>query len=202
MQQSLASVVALASLCQLLSGCSSHPPKSSATSAPLPRSTQPASSSAADSAPYWCDLVSKRAFRHITGLKENNLSEYRSGWQPSHGTCLVRNGRPTSPLGLNWSTGNGAKTVHRMKNLYDLRFGPTKLPAVLGRGFTVKTTAAEGERPYYVIATFQCGSIRPWLSIDILQISPGRDATKDLVDLMRLAQQRFGKLHRCVPGSS
>jgi hypothetical protein len=86
-----------------------------------------------------------------------------------------------------------------MEDMYKLRFGPTVLPAALGRGFTVKTSEVEGERPHYVIATFRCGSIQPWLSIDILQVSPGRDATKDLTDLMRVAEQRFGKLHHCTP---
>jgi hypothetical protein len=185
-------------ICILLIGCTSRHPNE-----PSP-STQPRIVSTdlrlvVDTPPYWCDFVPQEALDRVTGSNRSALKEQRSGWQSDHGTCLVGSGKSTSELGLSWDTKNGAKTVARMEGIYKQQFGPVRLPVALGYGFTVKTAEANGERPYYVIATFRCGSIQPWLRIDLLNISSGRDPTKDLTDLMRIAEQRFGKLHHCTP---
>jgi hypothetical protein len=52
---------------------------------------------------------------------------------------------------------------------------------------------------YLTASAFQCGSGDAWVDIFLRSISPGRDMTRDLVDLMRIAQGRFGRLHRCSP---
>ncbi|MDX6433994.1 MAG: hypothetical protein QOE54_6360, partial [Streptosporangiaceae bacterium] len=54
-------------------------------------------------------------------------------------------------------------------------------------------------RPNHVIALFRCGTREPWLGIELRQVSHGRDAIKDLTQLMRIAEHRFGKLHHCTP---
>jgi hypothetical protein len=150
--------------------------------------------------PYWCDVVPQAALSRISGMDHSALEEQRSGWQSDHGTCLVRSGQSTSELGLSWNAKDAIKTVVRMEGIYKQQFTPVRLPTTLGQGFAVKTAEANGERPYYVIAAFRCGSIQPWLRIDLLNVSPGRNMTKDLTDLMQIAEQRFGKRHRCTPG--
>jgi len=39
------------------------------------------------------------------------------------------------------------------------------------------------------------------IDIYLSQISKGRDAIKDLINLMRIAQKRYGVLYNCTPGA-
>jgi hypothetical protein len=48
-----------------------------------------------------------------------------------------------------------------------------------------------------MIAVFNCGKRRPWLSIDVAPVVKGRDPMRDMTDFMRIAQERFRKAHRC-----
>ncbi|MQY07363.1 hypothetical protein ACRB68_54630 [Actinomadura sp. RB68] len=78
-----------------------------------------------------------------------------------------------------------------------------KLPADLGRGLAViRPTAGADPRPNFVIALFRCGKRQPWISIDFAPVVRGRDALTDLVGFIRIAEQRFGRLHKCAPKPS
>jgi hypothetical protein len=56
-------------------------------------------------------------------------------------------------------------------------------------------------QPYRVSANFRCDSKERMLDIYLAQVAKGRDALKDLIDLMRIAQKRYGELHNCTPGT-
>jgi hypothetical protein len=98
---------------------------------------------------------------------------------------------------VSWAQ-DGLEVVQRQEAAFASE-RPTTLPAMLGKGFTVNTPGAITGRPYYTIATFRCGATSPWLRIDLARVIQGRDRIKDMISLMRIAEQRFGLLHHCAP---
>ncbi|RBQ21897.1 hypothetical protein DP939_04275 [Spongiactinospora rosea] len=81
------------------------------------------------------------------------------------------------------------------------RFGPVPLPADLGKGSVLLLDDPPGSvtDPYDVVGVFRCGGVRPWINISLARVAEGRDAVRDLTELMRIAQRRYGELHGCVP---
>lgn len=151
-----------------------------------------------DSPPYWCEFVPQDALSKITGMSAG-LTESRDGWLPDKGLCVVRDGSQSGPMGLDWENSNGRVQVDSQAKKHP-GYKQTLLPTDLGYGFVVYFPKYVDYRPYSVISTFQCGSLQPWLGIDLILVSPGRDYVRDLTDLMRIAQKRFGVLHKCTPG--
>ncbi|WP_255529969.1 hypothetical protein [Planomonospora sp. ID67723] len=39
------------------------------------------------------------------------------------------------------------------------------------------------------------------IDIYLAQVAKGRDAIKDMIELMRIAQKRYGELYDCTPGA-
>jgi hypothetical protein len=151
-----------------------------------------------DNSPYLCDLVPEAALREVTGLR-GELSTGWSGPQADSGECLVRSpGVQPPPLGLSWSYSEGRRILEEQRYNYQHDLKP--LPKDLGQGFaaSIGTDGLTG-RPNNVIALFRCGARQPWLGIDLIQVASGRDAIKDLTELIRIAEQRFGTLHHCRP---
>ncbi len=74
------------------------------------------------------------------------------------------------------------------------------LPPELGDGVAT-TDGSNGlsSRDNLVVAMFRCGERKPWISIDFVPVVRGRDAVQDMVDFMRIAQKRFGQIHKCTP---
>ncbi|MEU5876298.1 hypothetical protein [Spirillospora sp. NPDC047279] len=151
-----------------------------------------------DSAPYFCDLVPEGAFRRATGLTMK-LSPRWSGPQTDNGLCLAFAADREAPLGLNWSFNNGKNVIDRQqRNGED--DSPHPLPPELGTGLAViQPTAGADPRPNYVIALFKCGKRTPWIRIDFAPVVRGRDAVEDMVAFMRIAEKRFGQIHKCTP---
>ncbi|MDA0637555.1 hypothetical protein OUY22_29465 [Nonomuraea sp. MCN248] len=54
------------------------------------------------------------------------------------------------------------------------------------------------EQPYRVSAKFTCGGTERMIDIYLTQVAKGRDAMKDLTDLMRIAQKRYSHIHACA----
>ena len=80
--------------------------------------------------------------------------------------------------------------------------GGVPLPAELGDGMAVYLTSGLlATQPYRASAKFRCGSTDRMIDIYLSQISKGRDAIKDLINLMRIAQKRYGVLYNCTPGA-
>ncbi|MEQ4724952.1 hypothetical protein [Nonomuraea sp. B19D2] len=57
------------------------------------------------------------------------------------------------------------------------------------------------EQPYRASAKFRCGGKDGMIDIYLSRIAKGRDAMSDLIELMRIAQKRYGRLYGCTPGS-
>jgi len=155
----------------------------------------------ADSAPYLCELVPERAFRAVTALSE----PLTSGWdgpQTDNGLCLASAAEQKAALGLAWSYIDGEGTIRFQRKKWADNT-THRLPSELGEGLAVVIpTAGAIVRPNYVIALFRCGKKRPWISIDFAPVVRGRDAVQDMFDFMRIAEKRFGEIHKCTPRPS
>jgi hypothetical protein len=152
-----------------------------------------------DTAPYWCDLVPKEALSIISG-PSHDPAEFRAPTDTNgHSVCGVKDGTKYGPLGVTWDIEHGRELLAASRSQVAAD-RPRTLPVRLGAGFISYSPGRSG-LPYEVAALFRCGSKEPWIYLALRQVSQGRDMTKDLVELMRVAQGRFGKLHRCSPAA-
>jgi hypothetical protein len=187
--------VALTGLVLLTTACT---PKQDIISTPT-QAPQPIM----NSSPYVCKLVPEQAFRLVTGTS-GPLTERTSGNEDS-GECRT----DTTPrsLEVGWlNTGDGTSQEHLdflmgdRRRLYS-RHGGVELPADLGEGLAVYlSNTPVAEQPYRVSSKFRCGGKDRMIDIYLAQVAKGRDAIKDMTELMRIAQKRYGELYDCTPG--
>ncbi|MEV0149205.1 MULTISPECIES: hypothetical protein [unclassified Nonomuraea] len=79
--------------------------------------------------------------------------------------------------------------------------GGVVLPAELGEGMAAYLPDPPvDDPPYQVSAKFHCGGDDRLIDILLPQVAKGRDAIKDMTELMRIAQKRYGALYHCTPG--
>lgn len=176
----------------MLAGCEPVQEDSNTARATRPLPVQ----SITDTAPYLCDLVPERPFLSTIGTT-GSLTDEWSGNMTETGLCLAYSGQKEASLGIQWAYTDGERVIRRQQEQFsDSVIHP--LPPGLGRGFA--STSAARPRVNYVIALFRCGEKRPWLRIDFAPVVRGRDAVRDMTDLMRIAERRFGVLHKCRPG--
>jgi hypothetical protein len=82
------------------------------------------------------------------------------------------------------------------------RHGGVKLPTDLGDGLAAYLPDAPfADQPYRIVAKFRCDRREHLITIYLAQIVKGRDAIKDMTELMRIAQKRYGHLYNCTPGA-
>ncbi|GAA3531646.1 hypothetical protein GCM10022419_008320 [Nonomuraea rosea] len=167
--------------------------------APVPRPV-------ADSSPYVCKLVPEQAFRLVSGLS-GPLTEKTNGTE-SNGDCRAPDPAP-HPLEVWWAReGPGMPREHMdflmnedRRPLYS-RYGGVALSPDLGDGMAAHVRSAPfTDQPYRVSATFRCSGRERMIDIYLAQVAKGRDAIKDLIALMRIAQKRYGDLYDCTPGA-
>ncbi|NBF00211.1 hypothetical protein FE391_43110 [Nonomuraea sp. KC401] len=153
-----------------------------------------------DRSPYWCEFISQESFRRITG-DARTYTDRKDGTWRDDGGCIVEGGGNGDPAAVWWSrVDDSVKRLELAHKNWD-RSRPTALPAELGEGFAVHAgNDMLGGRPYFVISRFSCGGETLWIGIDLKKVAKGRDAIKDLTELMRVAQRRYGVLHECDPG--
>jgi hypothetical protein len=156
-------------------------------------------SEAADASGYYCDLLAKSDVNSVigspAGLREltNNAGDWFGG-------CTLQDHSVRDVLGLAWQNRNGTKTVSKKSAEYK-NFRPVSLPLELGNGFFIDNPVPYDDfRPFYAISEFGCGRANPWIRIDLLEVAAGRDYGRDLTELIRAAERRFGALHGCTPG--
>ncbi|MEO3788910.1 hypothetical protein ABGB14_01790 [Nonomuraea sp. B10E15] len=168
------------------------------TPAPL---TQPI----VDSSPYVCRLIPEQAFRLVSGATKV-LAEKAAGDEKS-GECWAPDMTP-HPLEVGWlQVGGGTSQEHLdfvmndRRQIYS-RHGGHTLPEDLGSGMAVyMPKSVFAEQPYQVSAKFRCGGKDRMIDIYLARVAKGRDGIKDLVELMRIAQKRYGELYDCTPGT-
>ncbi|WP_157529903.1 hypothetical protein [Microtetraspora niveoalba] len=190
-------LVALSSAVCLLAACTSDhavPPPGAASDRPV-----------ADSAPYLCDLVPQRAFLLVSGIT-GSFTEKRDG-SKSNSSCSAQSA-PPYPLAVDWISEQGGTAREDIDYLLRdrlgvyARHGGVKLPEELGTGMAayVPDYGSVTQQPYQVTAKFRCDGKEQLLTLRLDQVAKGRDAIKDLIALMRIAQKRYGEVHECVPG--
>lgn len=157
-------------------------------------SAQPDLKPVHDVAPYLCELVPESEFRRVTGLAMP-LDDQRDGSWTTAGGCVVFAAGRQSPLRIEWDLEDGEEVIRRNKPSIPRRVH--QLPVDLGKGFATPDSITA--RPNYTISLFRCGDKRPWLRIDFAPVVRGRDAVQDMFAFMRIAQKRFGELHKCTP---
>ncbi|MER6944939.1 hypothetical protein ABT294_13025 [Nonomuraea sp. NPDC000554] len=158
----------------------------------------------ADSAPYICRLVPEQALRLVSGAT-GSLVEKTTG-NESSGECRAPD-TPPHPLEVDWlRVGDGTSQEHLdfvmddRRQVYSRHDGVT-LPTDLGDGLAAYLPNTPfADQPYRVSAKFRCGSKDRMIDIYLAQVAKGRDAIKDMIELMRIAQKRYGELYGCTPG--
>jgi hypothetical protein len=112
---------------------------------------------------------------------------------PRHLTIWWMQEGPGMPLQHLESLLDGRRAIYT-------RHGGVTLPTELGDGMAAYlTNGLLATEPYRVSAKFRCGSKERMIDIHLAQVSKGRDAFKDLAELMRIAQKRYSDLYDCSP---
>ncbi|MFA1543180.1 hypothetical protein [Actinomadura monticuli] len=105
-------------------------------------------------------------------------------------------------MGVEWSYAEGEKILQIQRKNW-AHESSHQLPSDLGRGLAgYQPSGGIDGLPYYSIALFRCGKKKPWISIDFVRVVRGRDAVQDMFDFMRIAEKRFGEIHKCEPRPS
>ncbi|SFK40980.1 hypothetical protein SAMN05216275_12491 [Streptosporangium canum] len=190
-------LVALIAVMLLGTACT---PEDSALPTPAPVATD----AIVDSPPYVCKFVPDQAFRLVSGVK-GSLSEQTNG-NETNGDCGTPGAIPKS-LSVAWMQEAPQSTREYLGEVMDdrrkvfTRHGAATLPADLGEGLAVHLAyAGVDEQPYQVVARFNCGGKQRIITLYLAQIAKGRDGIRDTIELMRIAQKRYGQLYACTPG--
>ncbi|MFC9969386.1 hypothetical protein ACFVH6_00630 [Spirillospora sp. NPDC127200] len=151
-----------------------------------------------ESAPYLCDLVPERSFRQAVGITAPLEVRWSGRPRQDHAMCSARVAGEEAALGMRWSFNDGENIIRTQRGDGD---DPDRrdLPPDLGDGLTALDGDTVSSRDNYVIALFHCGKKKPWIRIDFVPVVRGRDAVQDMTDFMRIAQKRFGEIHKCAP---
>ncbi|WP_406312605.1 hypothetical protein OHA77_29155 [Streptosporangium sp. NBC_01639] len=157
-----------------------------------------------DSPPYVCKLVPDQAFRLVSGVK-GFLGEKTNG-NEANGDCGIPGAIPKA-LDVAWMREAPESTREYLDGVMDdrrkvfTRHGAATLPAELGEGLAVHLAyAGVDEQPYQVVARFSCSGKQRIITLYLAQVAQGRDGIRDMIELMRIAQKRYGQLYACTPG--
>ncbi|MFI7051169.1 hypothetical protein ACWDOR_19270 [Streptosporangium canum] len=158
----------------------------------------------ADSSPYICKLVPEQAFRLISGMTIT-LPEETVGTN-TNGDCRASNAGSKS-LMVAWMQEAAESTREYLDYIMEdrrkaySRHGAAILPTDLGEGLAVRFPEGPfGDQPYRVVARFSCGGKQRIITLYLAQIAKGRDGIRDMIELMRIAQKRYGQIYTCTPG--
>ncbi|WP_219471358.1 hypothetical protein [Nonomuraea rhizosphaerae] len=156
-----------------------------------------------DASPYVCEMIPEQALRSVTGVTAS-LSEKMTGDEKS-GECWAPDTTP-HPLEVGWLLADNGSSQEQVDYLLAgrrdtyTRHGGVKLPAGLGDGMAAYITNSPlADQPYRVSAKFRCGGKDRLLDIFLAEVVKGRDAIKDMTELMRIAQTRYAQIHNCKP---
>lgn len=132
------------------------------------------------------------------------LTERTTGSEGS-GECRATDTTPP-PLEVGWLQVGGGTSQESLDFAMDdrhrlySRHGGVVLPPDLGDGLAVHLTNSPlAGQPYRVSAKFRCGGRDRMIDIYLAQVAEGRDGINDLIELMRIAQKRYGQIYNCTP---
>ncbi|MER5418454.1 hypothetical protein [Streptosporangium roseum] len=191
------SLIALIAVALSAAACT---PDKAATATPTPVNT----GAVVDSAFYLCKLVPMQAFRLVSGVTKP-LSEEVAGTD-DNGDCSTPGSMPES-LRVLWIQEGPESKQDYIDYLMDdrrkvfTRHEATKLPSDLGEGYAAYFSIVQvDDQPYQVTARFSCGGKDRIIDLYLAQVAKGRDGIRDMIELMRIAQKRYGRLYACTPG--
>ena len=187
-----AGVAVFGMLLALVSGCSGNKGQD-AKASPSPVDAGPL----VGSAPYWCDVISQQALRQLSGITIP-LKESNDGIPSTRGICLIMGGYTRASFA--WDMESSERILDTARKNFG-RHQLAELPADLGTGLIAYTGRPPESSPYYTMMVFRCGKNRPWISIDLTEVTKGRDAVQGLTELLRIARDRFGVIHGCTPSA-
>ncbi|MEU8038032.1 hypothetical protein [Streptosporangium sp. NPDC049078] len=169
-------------------------PEATPAPSPAPATLSPI----VDSSPYICKFVPEQAFRMVTGLT-GPLAELTDGTDED-GACRTPDIYP-NPLGIGWALKGDFDYILDDKRKAYTEHGAVTLPADLGEGLSVYLpNGPYTGQPYEVVAKFRCGGKERLLTMFFAAFAKGRDGIRDMIDLMRIAQKRYGHLYKCALG--
>ncbi|MGW0806714.1 hypothetical protein [Nonomuraea sp. NPDC002799] len=158
-----------------------------------------------NTAPYVCKLIPEQAFRLVSGVT-GPLIEKTDGSQ-TDGDCWAPDIVPR-PLEVRWmQEGDGMSRKHLDFVLNDRRqvyssHGGVMVPTDLGDGLAAYLPDSPfANQPYRIVAKFSCDGREQLITIYLTQVTEGRDAIEDMIELMRIAQKRYGEVYDCTPGA-
>ncbi|NUS07006.1 MAG: hypothetical protein HOV97_31105 [Nonomuraea sp.] len=182
-------------LCLLLAvtACASCTPGKTAVPTPSP---SPVRRTVADSPPYLCNFIPRGALVELTGYRGSYKVSPNSG-DPVGNTCVVSNDE-RSILLTSYDTSTGRRTLKTFVANGE-KGSPVKLPEELGKGQT-QNFEARLFKFRHAGVWFRCGATSPFVSIAVMK-NPARDQDHDLVQLVKIAERRFGEMFGCEPSS-
>ncbi|WP_141703703.1 hypothetical protein [Planobispora rosea] len=147
----------------------------------------------------------EQAFRLISGVT-GPLVEKTDG-NESDSDCWAPDTNPR-PLEVRWLREGDGMPQEQLDFVMDdrravyTRHGGVPLPNDLGDGLAAYLPNTPfAAQPYRVVAKFRCDDKEQLITIYLAKVAKGRDAIKDMIELMRIAQKRYGELYDCTPGA-
>ncbi|RSN02470.1 hypothetical protein DMB42_35820 [Nonomuraea sp. WAC 01424] len=147
-----------------------------------------------DAPPYLCNFVPRAALAELTGY----TGSYKAGPNSRHrvgNTCVVSNDERSIVI--------TSYDVSARRETFETFAGngkagsPVDLPAELGKG-----QIHDFEARLYPFrsagAWFRCGERSPFIGVTVMK-NPARDQNYDLVQLVGIAERRFGEMFGCAP---
>lgn len=160
-----------------------------------------ASATIVDAPPYICKFVPEQALRLVSGFTQP-FSEASDG-TADDGDCDAPNASPAL-LDVAWSREHGNWTDKDLQSLVDDRIETLErhegvsIPDSMGRGMAAYMP--DDDQSHQIIAKFSCGGSTRLLMMGFREFVKGRDAIKDMIDLMRIGQRRYAELYKCGLG--
>ncbi|GII95592.1 hypothetical protein [Sinosporangium siamense] len=140
----------------------------------------------------------------ISGLNLSLVEEKRGNHES--GGCGIAGSVPRA-LDTVWDQDQPERSPEHIDFLMDdrravfTRHGATKLPTELGEGYAAYIPVVQVDaQNYQVTSRFACSGKDRILDLNIARFAKGRDAVRDMIDLMRIAQKRYGEIHKCTVG--
>ncbi|MFF4195779.1 hypothetical protein [Nonomuraea sp. NPDC001831] len=150
----------------------------------------------ADAPPYLCNFVPRAALAELTGY----TGSYKAGPNSRHpvgNTCVVSNDERS--LVITSYDVSARPEIFETFAAHGKDGSPVQLPPELGKGqihdFKARLYPFRSAGVW-----FRCGAASPFIGITIMR-NPARDQDDDLVQLVRIAQRRYGEMFACTPAA-
>lgn len=185
--------VAVLGFAVLLTAVAACTPAGTVVSSPTP---SPVKHTVVDGAPYVCNFIPRSEVGALTAYS----GTITAGPNTRHSvgsTCVVSNDKQ-GLLITSYQTSAGQETIENYIHNGEQE-GRVPLPAALGVG-EMSSDKVDGYPFRRAGAWFRCGATSPLITLQV-KTNPARDQDHDLVQLVKIAERRFGEMFGCEPSS-